>query len=159
MNYKNIKKFFHISNLIEDVNDIKEEEKNVKSFDVFKDTDLGYEDLMFNFHANMGHLNNYCKAGELRTYDVFVGNKKCLDSNKIQEELKILFNSKPKSIGQIISWHVGFEKIHPFGDGNGRVGRFLMLLQLHQNKLSIPEIFLNEENFEKNRQEYYCWFK
>ena len=159
MNYKNIKKFFHISNLIEGVNDIKEEEKNVKSFDVFKNTDFSYEDLMFNFHSNMGHLNDYCGAGELRDYDVCVGGKICLACRKIEKTLDTLLKQKPKTLEQIKNWHIDFEKIHPFGDGNGRVGRFLMLIQLQQNKLSIPELFLDEENFEENRQEYYKWFK
>ena len=33
------------------------------------------------------------------------------------------------TLEQILDWHVRFERIHPFQDGNGRVGRLLMLHQ------------------------------
>ena len=37
------------------------------------------------------------------------------------------YNTKPdKSLEDIIAFHVGFERIHPFQDGNGRVGRLIM---------------------------------
>ncbi len=52
----------------------------------------------------------------------------------IHEEMEALvkeWKRKPikKSIADIARFHVHFELIHPFGDGNGRVGRLLMVLQ------------------------------
>ena len=32
------------------------------------------------------------------------------------------------SLEDIIEFHVRFERIHPFGDGNGRVGRMIMFM-------------------------------
>jgi len=43
--------------------------------------------------------------------------------------------------------HIRFEKIHPFVDGNGRTGR--MLLWYHENKLGItPTLIKSEERYE-----------
>lgn len=37
------------------------------------------------------------------------------------------YNSLEKvTINEIVEFHVRFERIHPFQDGNGRVGRMIM---------------------------------
>jgi Fic family protein len=51
--------------------------------------------------------------------------------------------------------HYQFEAIHPFLDGNGRVGRLLVMLLFHEwNLLSQPLLNLSAY-FEHYRQEYY----
>lgn len=51
--------------------------------------------------------------------------------------------------------HFQFESIHPFLDGNGRIGRLLVPLMLYQNKLTkYPNIFVSEY-LEEHRSEYY----
>ena len=55
---------------------------------------------------------------------------------------------------QLAVIHVEFEAIHPFKDGNGRLGRMLLPLFLFQRKiLSSPDFYMSEY-LESNRHEY-----
>ena len=51
--------------------------------------------------------------------------------------------------------HYQFEAIHPFADGNGRIGRVIILLMLSADRL-LPVPLLNPSAYlERNRAEYY----
>lgn len=51
--------------------------------------------------------------------------------------------------------HYEFVRIHPFLDGNGRVGRALSMLVLFAEGYDIREFFSLEEHFDRNAEEYY----
>lgn len=48
------------------------------------------------------------------------------------------------SFEDIVEFHVCFERIHPFGDGNGRTGRMIMFKQCLQNS-HIPFVLLDRD--------------
>ena len=51
--------------------------------------------------------------------------------------------------------HYQFETIHPFTDGNGRVGRLLTLLYLYQSGWDFRKILVLEDYYNQNRKNYY----
>src|SRR3989339_221639 len=63
------------------------------------------------------------------------------------------------SLIQIGVAHYQFEAIHPFMDGNGRIGRLIIPLFLYERDLlSHPMLYISEY-FESFRQEYYALLK
>lgn len=73
-------------------------------------------------------------------------------------ELEIYIRSDPADLHRLIQLaliHYQFEAIHPFNDGNGRVGRLLVsLLLVHWKLLPVPLLYLSAF-FERHRIEYY----
>lgn len=55
--------------------------------------------------------------------------------------------------------HAQFELLHPFKDGNGRIGRLLIPLFLFSQKKLIRPMFYLSDYLEQNRSEYYSRLK
>ena len=77
-----------------------------------------------------------------------INETKTTEPKNVEKELDKLLNSynlkKQVSIEDIIDFHFNFERIHPFGDGNGRVGRMIMFKECLRNNI-IPFIVLDDD--------------
>lgn len=74
------------------------------------------------------------------------GNETCSPKN-VHREIKNLLSDynyvKKKTFEDILDFHVRFERIHPFQDGNGRVGRLVMFKECLANGI-VPFIITDE---------------
>ena len=81
-----------------------------------------------------------------------------ISPEKLQDGLDLLFkyiseNTEPALIKAAMT-HIEFEALHPFKDGNGRIGRMLITLMLWQSgTISAPHFYVSSY-FEENKDEY-----
>lgn len=86
------------------------------------------------------------QIGKYRTVQVYIGNSIPPKPHEVPEKitnlLKWYSNNKNKLHPLIVASyvHTEFEKIHPFVDGNGRVGRLLINFILHKNNYPMVNI-------------------
>lgn len=77
---------------------------------------------------------------------------------KLQDGMDALFNyldnSQDPALIKAALIHLEFEALHPFQDGNGRIGRMLITLLLwHTGAISAPHFYVSAY-FEENKDEY-----
>jgi Fic family protein len=106
------------------------------------------------WHTRMFNKTKLDIAGQLRDYEVYVhGSKvKFPQGDKVYDLMQEFFVWYYKTKGKINSvelaalTHLKFESIHPFGDGNGRVGRLLMNCILDEGNYPMLNILYSQRN-------------
>ena len=86
-------------------------------------------------------------VGDYKRLPNEVGGQQTCQPENVHREMKRLladYNREPgKSLETILDFHVRFERIHPFQDGNGRVGRLLMFKECLASGI-VPFIITDE---------------
>lgn len=145
------------------IDDINETLNHFKCFDyILENLNILNEELIKNIHKILkintsDSLKDWFKVGEYKIKPNIVGDVKTTPPSKVSFEMKKLlseYNSKENiKIEDIINFHYNFEKIHPFQDGNGRVGRLIMFKECLKNNI-VPFII-----DEKHKLFYYRGLK
>lgn len=73
---------------------------------------------------------SWFSVGDYKKQPNEVGGEETVLPKNVHSEMSKLIseyeNGEPKTLEDIVEFHARFEKIHPFQDGNGRVGRLIM---------------------------------
>lgn len=91
-----------------------------------------------------------------------IGLVDCLDTvapEKVEQYMESLleeYNKKNnKTLEDLLDFHYDFEKIHPFSDGNGRIGRMILFKECLKHQI-LPFVILNQHKdfYIKGLKEY-----
>ena len=97
---------------------------------------------------------SWFKVGDYKMIENEVGGSETVKPEDVAAEMKALladYNSKSEiTFDDILDFHVRFESIHPFQDGNGRVGRLIMFKECLKHNI-VPFIITEELKMFYNR--------
>lgn len=111
------------------------------------------EDIIKEFHKmiksnTLDSKKEWFMIGEYKQKPNMVGDKRTVPPSKVRGEMaKLLTNYEEidkVSFEDIIDFHYKFESIHPFQDGNGRVGRLIMFKECLRH--GIMPFIINESH-------------
>lgn len=128
------------------VNDVFEAANHFKCFDYVLDTisESITEEYIKELHRILKNglmidNDDYSVIGDYKKYPNGVGKIHTASpedvSNFVQDLLNKYNNRSALDLYDVADFHAAFEKIHPFYDGNGRVGRLIMLKQCLVNNI------------------------
>lgn len=128
------------------VDDIIETVNHFKCIDMiidnatYKLTEKFIKELHFTLKSGTSDSRkDWFNVGKYKKLPNEVGGKETASPEEVSEKIKELlkaYNEKNEhSLKEIIEFHYQFESIHPFQDGNGRVGRLIMFKECLKNNI------------------------
>lgn len=137
-----------------DINDVMETVNHFRCIDLIIDkansqiSESFIKKLHFILKTGTKSSNNErLVVGDYKKFPNIVGNMETTKPEDVTKEMQKLLKSyntyKTKNLNEILDFHYNFEAIHPFQDGNGRVGRLIMFKECLKNNI-VPFIIDDE---------------
>lgn len=93
---------------------------------------------------------SWFRVGDYKQIPNEVGGRETTPPEKVAQEIAVLLRQyqhlDKKTFEDILDFHVRFERIHPFQDGNGRVGRLIMFRELLKSHI-VPFVITDEMKY------------
>lgn len=111
------------------------------------------EEIIKEFHkilkeGTADSRKDWFAVGEYKKLANEVGGLNTTLPKNVEKEMKKLLewynNLNEVTINEVIEFHAKFEKIHPFQDGNGRIGRIIAFKECLKNNI-VPFIILDKD--------------
>lgn len=171
---KVVKKIIETGNLsYKNKNEARESLNSIDAFEYLKDFNFNLASIKRLYYLLIKKLlmengNPYPRG--FKKIDIIVGNSPTSDPKKVKVELERLIEWYKKNKNKIhplilaYDFHLEYEKIHPFRDGNGRTGRLILNKILIQNGYPPMIVYKNnkeayfnaiEKVREGNKKKYY----
>jgi Fic family protein len=149
-------KKLEVTNILKALNWIYDKKRNkVDTFDILNLQKITMKNLIN--HENLGKFRHNMEAiFNSAGIVIYMPPPPQLVMPLIKKLIKYVNSPKEKLIPiKAVLAHYSFEKIHPFLDGSGRVGRLLMQEVLSINGYGMKGILSLEEYLDNHRSEYY----
>jgi Fic family protein len=148
-----LRDYFGESNAIENVHEESAVDATMDAWEAIKDKDPFTHDSVKTGHRHILQDRQPDIAGEYRDIQVYIGESTPPPPVVVESEMDKLLSWEPQNPIEAIEWHIAFEHIHPFADGNGRIGRLVYLR--HSQLLDFEPVMWRAED----RASYYDLFR
>lgn len=127
-------------------------DRSLEAFEYLRTFDELNPERIRKAHGKLMNRRQPTIAGKYREKPVYIGGEKKDNQEVVRSEVNSLCKWHPKRTVETLEWHVKFERVHPFNDGNGRIGRILYLW--HCDNIGVEPIMFRAED----KKGYYALF-
>ena len=135
---KSVREVFEVLNHKKAIDYIISELENEKKLDIYMIKNINKE-ILDRLNDNAGNFKNSSNAIIGADFETSTPSKASVLTKNWIENLNYrleLCKNDDEKLSEILNFHIEFERIHPFSDGNGRTGRLIMLYLCFQENIS-----------------------